>query len=79
VSISKALPALITRNAFTQSSVQGRHFELMDEPNVRKLAQQINQLLKLSPAAEPVSGSPNPPRLVAEKSIKPRLAALRRP
>ncbi len=78
-SITAALQSRITRGAFTQASVQGRHFELMDEPNVHTLAEQMNQLLQSTFAAEPATGSPNRPRLIAGKSIKPRIAALRRP
>jgi thioesterase domain-containing protein len=76
--ISAGLRARTTSNTFTQTAIEGRHFELMDEPLVRTLATQIDRILQSSQAAPPAE-SPAPTQLVAEKSIKPRIAALRRP
>jgi thioesterase domain-containing protein len=76
---SAALRSRITKGAFTQSTVEGRHFEVMDEPGVRALAKQVDKLLQPPPTREPAPHSAHPPRLVAEKSIKPQIAAMRRP
>jgi acyl transferase domain-containing protein/thioesterase domain-containing protein/acyl carrier protein len=79
VPISAALRSRITQNAFTQATVEGRHFEIMDEPRVRALARQMDLVLQPSPAAQPVPEAPASLRLIAEKSIKSPIAAMRRP
>jgi NAD(P)-dependent dehydrogenase (short-subunit alcohol dehydrogenase family)/acyl carrier protein len=77
--IAMALRSRITQSTFTQATLEGRHFEIMDEPGVRVLAEQIGPLLQPSPAAEPALESARPPRLVTENSIKSQIAAMRRP
>ena len=79
VPIAKALRSRITQSTFTQATLEGRHFEIMDEPGVRVLAEQIGPLLQPTPAAEPALESARPPRLVTENSIKSQIAAMRRP
>jgi acyl transferase domain-containing protein/thioesterase domain-containing protein/acyl carrier protein len=77
-SISAKLRSRITHGDFHQAIIEGRHFEIMDEPRVRVLAEQINPLMRSTPNAKSAPESPDPPRLVAEKSIKSQIAAMRR-
>jgi acyl transferase domain-containing protein/thioesterase domain-containing protein/acyl carrier protein len=75
--ISKALSARVTHSDLHQATIDGRHFEIMDEPSVLTLAAQINALLQSS--ANTASAIADSRRLVAEKSIKTQIAAMRRP
>jgi acyl transferase domain-containing protein/thioesterase domain-containing protein/acyl carrier protein len=77
--ITAALRSRITQNSCTEAAIEGRHFEIMDEPRVRTLAEQMNPLLESPTAREPALESPDPPRLVAEPSIKSQIAPMRRP
>jgi acyl transferase domain-containing protein/thioesterase domain-containing protein/acyl carrier protein len=77
--ISAALRSCITQGAFTQATVEGRHFEIMDEPGVRALAQQMNTILQTTLSADRNPHSASPSRLVAEQTVKPQIAAMRWP